>query len=105
MSVQKLTKRGYVSTILWTFGISGAIVFSAAALGRAAININGALIDKPDIAVYLLLPEEEIRSVSLLRESETERHYLAETKDGPKLIILKFGEQEWFVSKVEPLRE
>jgi len=69
------------------------------------MNFNAALTDKPDIAIYLLLPGENIRETKLLRDSGDERHYLAETEEGPKLIILKRGPEEWFVEYVEKLRD
>lgn len=82
-----------------------SIVIAAAALGRATHNFSAALTDKPDVAIYLLLPDEGIRDTTLLRESELERDYLAETKDGPKLIKLRRGDKEWFVSLIEELHE
>lgn len=105
MDITRLSRRGFSHTVLWVLLASVLVVGGAAALGRAAINFNGALTDKPDIAIYLLLPDEGITKVTLLRETETERHYLAETKEGPKLIILKKGEKEWYVSQNEKLRE
>lgn len=81
------------------------VVVGAALLGRATHNFQAALTDKPDVAIYLLLPEEELGITTLLRESETERDYLAETKNGPKLVKLKKGDKEWFVSVVEELHE
>ncbi|MDP7069408.1 MAG: hypothetical protein QF815_02675 [Candidatus Peribacteraceae bacterium] len=81
------------------------VVGVAAGIGRATINIKGALIDKPDIAIYLLLPEEGIGKTTLLREEDDERHYLAETEKGPKLVIMKKGETEWYISSMELLRE
>lgn len=74
-------------------------------LGRAAHNFQAALTQKPDVAIYLLLPDEEIGRTTLLRETETERDYLADTKDGPKLIRLKKGDKVWFVSFTERLHE
>lgn len=81
------------------------VVIAAAALGRATHNFQAALTDKPDVAIYLLLPEEELGNTTLLRESDTERDYLADTKDGPKMIKLKKGETEWYVSLVEELHQ
>tara|TARA_B100000315_G_scaffold207068_1_gene201713 strand:+ start:1117 stop:1404 length:288 start_codon:yes stop_codon:yes gene_type:complete len=79
------------------------IVGMAAGIGRATMNLGAALTEKPDIAIYILLPDEEIGKIEVLREEETERHYMAETKEGPKLIILKMGEKEWYVSHIEKL--
>ena len=91
--------------MFWAVLGSCMIVAVLATLGRATFNFTAALTDKPDIAIYMLLPDEEIGKTTLLREKEGERHYLAETKEGPKLVILKMGEEEWYVSEVEPLRE
>ena len=104
-TVHTLTHRGYRETVLWAAFSCLAIVAGAAAFARASHNFSAALTDKPDLAIYLLLPEEDIGYSALIREQETERDYLAETKDGPKLIKLKMGEKEWFVSRVETLRE
>ena len=105
MDITRLSPRGFSHTVLWVVLASIVVVGGAAALGRATINLDGALTDKPDIAVYLLLPDEGITGVTLLREKENERHYLVQTKDGPKLIILKKGEKEWYVAQEEKLRE
>lgn len=94
------------NTVIVSVVASGIIVASAAGLGRAVHNIQGALSagGKTDIALYLLLPDEGITDVSLLRSGSVERHYLAETKDGPKLVKLVLREGRWAVSHVEPLR-
>ncbi len=92
-------------TVLWSVVACFLIVGAAAALGRSMSNFRAALTDKPDLAIYLLLPEEGIGNTTLLREEETERDYLAETKDGPKIVKLKKGESQWFVSHVENLHE
>jgi hypothetical protein len=81
------------------------IVGVAAALGRTTLNLNAALTDKPDIAIYLLLPEEGIGKTVLLREKDNERDYLAETKTGPKLVRLRKGNKQWYVEDVQALRE
>ena len=103
--VHGLSDNGYRSTVLWAVFCCLSIVAAAASFARASRNFAAALTDKPDLAVYLLLPDEHIGQSTLLREHETERDYLAETKDGPKLVKLKRGEKEWFVSVVEPLHE
>lgn len=103
--IAHLGPRNYRRTAKWALTVSVAIVVAAAALARAAHNFKIALTDKPDIALYLLLPEEEIRTSEVLRESETERDYLAETKDGPKLIKLKKSDGSWHASLIEPLHE
>lgn len=103
--VHTLSHQGYRMTVLWAAFCCLAIVAAASGFARASRNFAAALTEKPDLAVYLLLPEEEIGQSTLLREQDTERDYLAETKDGPKLVKLKKGENEWYVSVVEKLHE
>lgn len=105
MDVHKATRAGMMQSALWAVGISLVIIGIAAGVGRATMNLTSALSKKPDVAIYLLLPEEEITRVEVLRELEDERHYLASTKTGPKVVILKRGEEEWYVSHIEALRE
>jgi len=101
--IHTLSHAGYRQTVLWAAFCCLAIVAAAASFARASHNFAAALTEKPDLAIYLLLPEEEIGQSTLLREQDAERDYLAETKDGPKLIKLKKGEKEWYVSLVETL--
>ncbi|MEI8230920.1 MAG: hypothetical protein WCG83_07350 [Candidatus Peregrinibacteria bacterium] len=105
MDIRRISTYRFFHTILWAVVVCGVVVGAAAFLGRATLNIKAALTDKPDIAIYLLLPDEQIGKTTLLRDLDTERDYLAETKDGPKLIKLKKGEKEWFVLSMEKLRE
>lgn len=90
-------------TVMWSVILCVLIVSAAAALARSAHNFKAALTDKPDLALYLLLPEEEITTSTLLRDGDTERDYLAETKEGPKVIKLKKGPEQWFVANIENL--
>ncbi len=103
--IQSLSRHGYKRTALWSMILCTLIVIAAATLGRAAHNFKAALTEKPDVALYLLLPEEEITHSTLLKEGETQRDYLAETKNGPTLIQLKKGEDVWYVGFVERLHE
>lgn len=100
-----ISHRRFFATVLWTLLLCLLIVIGAAAVARAARNFRIALTEKPDIAIYLLLPEEGIGRTTLLRENEGERDYLAETKDGPKLVRLKKGGSAWYAALVEPLHE
>lgn len=104
MDIRHVSKGRFTSTIVWAIIISASIVALTAGLGRAALNLKGALVNKPDLALYLLLPEEEITTSEILRETADERAYLAETKDGPKLIKLRRGIREWYVAEIEQLR-
>ncbi len=103
MDLRLISRYRFLHTIGWALLLSCLIVAVAATLARATLNLKAALTDKPDIALYLLLPDEGIGSTTLLRAREDERDYLAETKNGPKLVKLKKGEKEWYVILVEPL--
>ena len=105
MDLRLVSRFRFLHTVGWAVLLSCLIVAIAASLARATLNLKAALTDKPDIAIYLLLPEEEIGKTTLLRAREDERDYLAETKEGPKLIKLKKGEKEWYVILVEKLHE
>lgn len=101
--IHSLTRRSFTHTTLWAVAITVLIVVAAATLGRAAHNFDAALVEKPDVAIYLLLEDEKIGQTTLLRESENERDYLAETEDGPKLVRLKKGPEQWYVQFTEAL--
>lgn len=93
-------------TVLWALFLCFSIVICTAMLGRATRNFKAALTDKPDVAIYLLLPDEGLGQTTLLRETETTRDYLAETKDGQKLIKLdKDRDGLWEVATIEALHE
>lgn len=92
-------------TVMWSVMLCVLIVGAAAALARSSHNFKAALTDKPDLAIYLLLPDEGIANTTLLREEENERDYLADTKDGPKIIKLKKGPEQWYVALVENLHQ
>lgn len=103
MHLMDLSHHRFQHTVRWAIVVSAIIVAIASLLARATLNVSAALTDKPDIALYLLLPEEKIGRSSVLREQEKQRDYLAETKDGTKLIILKKGERQWYVASMEKL--
>lgn len=105
MDLSGLSHHRFLSTIGWAIVLSAVIVTIAAFLARATLNLKAALTDKPDLAIYLLLPDEEIGQTTLLREHESERDYLAETKEGPKLVKLRKGEEQWYVAHIEKLHE
>ena len=96
----------YVHTMMWAVLMSALIVALAATIGRATINLRGALTaEDGSLAVMLLLPEEEISEVTLLKASSNTQEFLAETKTGPKVIHLKRGETKWFVQDIVNLHE
>lgn len=101
--IAHVSKRSFSNTVVWAIVLSVIIVGASAALARAAHNFRIALQEKPDIAIYLLLPDEGITKTTVLRQSETERVYLAETKNGPELIKLTRGKDQWYASLVEPM--
>ena len=95
-----------VHTMMWALLLSLLIVGLAATVGRATVTLRGALTaEDGSLAVMLLLPEEEISEVTLVKAGVDTQEFLAETKDGPTLVRLKRGEREWFVLDTVRLRE
>jgi len=102
----RLTSSGHFRHLMVWLLIAGAtVIIMIALLARAQLNLHAALTDKPDLAVMILLPEEGITSVSLLRDLGMERDYLAETNSGPKFIKLRKADGKWHVAEVETLKE
>ncbi len=96
----------YAHTITWALLLCSLIVGVAATIARATINLRGALTaEDASLAVMLLLPDEEISEVTLLRASQNKQELLAETKSGPKLIRMRRGVQQWIVEDKVSLRE
>ena len=104
-NVGNLTMKAYQNAVVWALVLSLSVVIAAAMLGRAARNMQAALVDKPDIAIYFLLEEEHLGKTTLLRVSDDEmqRDYLAETEDGTMLVQLRKGAEQWYVAKTERL--
>lgn len=90
---------------MWSVILCLLIVGAAAALARSAHNFKAALTDKPDLAIYLLLPEEGVTNTTLIKDGDTEKDYLVETKTGPKLIKMKKGPEQWYVAQEENLHQ
>jgi hypothetical protein len=105
MHIQFLSRRRFHHTVSWAVLFSCLIVAVAATLARATLNLAGALVNRPDIAVLLLLPQEDIRDSAMIRETPQERDYLLQTRSGPKLARLHRGVEHWFVAEVVPLHE
>lgn len=105
MEITEISRRRYMGTVGWGLAAALLIVATAAGIGRATMNLESALTDKPDLAIFLLLPDEEIHTVELLEDLGSERRYQVETTTGPKFVILKKGEVEWYVSTIENLHE
>lgn len=104
--IHTLSSRRYGHTVLWSIFLCVAIVCATAMLGRAAHNFKAALTDAPDVAIYLLLPDEKLGNTTLLHanKEDTERAYLAETATGPKLIKIRKN-KEWMIDLIEPLHD
>lgn len=77
---------------------------AAAVLGKAMVNLQAALISKPDVGIYLLLPEMDLGHTELLREQDGERDYYADSKEGPLLVRLRQKEGKWAVWSYDHLR-
>lgn len=105
MDIRDISRHRYSHTMLWAVLLSSLVIAIAATLGRAVANVKAALIDKPDIAVYLLLKDEGITHSVLLRSSAGQRDYLVQTKTGSKVVKLKMGEKEWYVSNIDTMHE
>lgn len=105
MEIHRISRRHYLRTMLLALFVCSLVVGAAALLARGKYNLQAALTEKPDLGLYLLLPDEEITDVELLREGDTERNYLIQTKDGPKYVKLMKGEEEWYVANIEVLHE
>jgi len=105
MHIHLLSQKGYRLRVFWALLLSALIVGVSATLARATLTLSAALVEKPDIAIYLLMEEEGIGRTELLREREDERDYLAETKDGMKFVRLKRGPNQWYVEFEENLHE
>ena len=104
MHIQLLPHHQYLKTVILAIAASMLVVGTAAILGRATLNLRAALTDKPDLAVYMLLEDRKVTHLTILREGETQRDYLIETKDGPELVQLRRGEEKWYVALEERLR-
>jgi hypothetical protein len=96
--------KGFHSTVGIALAMSAIIIIATAGLGRAVHNIQGALTGKPDLAVYLLLPDLNVSSVTLLRGGNTKRDYLVETDEGLKLVVLELKEGKWTLTSTDDLR-
>jgi hypothetical protein len=79
------------------------IVAAAAMLGKAMVNLQAALISKPDVGIYFLLPDMELGETELLRDMGDTRDYYADSKDGPLLVHLHRDRGEWTLAGYERL--
>ena len=91
--------------MVWLLIAGATVIIVISLLARAQLNLHAALTDKPDLAVMILLPEEGITNVSLLRGMELERDYVVETHEGPKFVKLRKTGDKWYIAEMEKLRE
>ena len=103
LDVHKLTDKKYNSTVIWAVGISLFIVAFTSVLARAALNLQAAIIDKPNLAVHTLLEDYAIRDVQLMDDLDLERRYLVETDDGMKFVTLQKKNGKWELKSMEHL--
>ena len=95
----------FTHTVMWGLLLSAIVIVLASLMARSALNLEAAVTNKPDLAVIILLPEENITDVELMRDRGKERDYLVETKDGPKYVKLIKSDGEWRVGEIEQLHE
>lgn len=107
MKLHDLPNARFYRTVLWALLLCAVIVAAAAGLGRAALNFEAAVTEKPDLAIYVLLPDDKISNIELLREEEGRREYLATTPEGAILVDLRFNEEtgHWYVHYKERLHD
>ena len=105
VGIEYVSKGKFTHTFVWGLLFSAAVIILASVMAKSALNLKAAVTDKPDLAVIILLPDEGISNVELMRDRGKERDYLVETKDGPKYVKLIKAGEEWRVSKVERLHE
>ncbi|HLD64151.1 MAG TPA: hypothetical protein VI913_04640 [Candidatus Peribacteraceae bacterium] len=106
LDVHRLSTARFHHTVFWAVIMNVIIIVLAALLGRAALNLKAAITDKPDVAIYLLLPDAGITSAHVLREGKNERDYLAETASGSMFVRLYKGpDRKWSVSETQLLHE
>jgi hypothetical protein len=92
--------------MIWALLSSCLIVAIAATIARATLTLRGALsAEDAGLAVMLLLPEEEISRIDMLRAGMDTQEFLAETKTGPKLIRAQKTDGTWHVQERIQLRE
>jgi|GEM_PF-990112 len=102
MDIGHLSGHKYREVSVWMLLAAAAVVITFSLLARATLNLNAALTEKPDLAVMLLLPEEDITEVELLRDQAQERDYLITTKEeGIKFVKLRKISGEWKVAEIE----
>lgn len=116
MHIQLLSTRRFRHTLIISVLMSALIVAVAASLGRAMINLNAAMTGNSDLAVFLLLQDndKEVTQAILLRERKiepdvTEHDYLVYTaEDGTELVTVRKQEgegHEWHITRDDPLHE
>lgn len=105
MHIADVSKGKHSDITIWAIVAALVFIVFFSLVARASLNLQGALTHKPDLAVYVLLPEEDITEVELLRELNQERDYLLTTKNGMKFAKLRQVDGEWTLATIEDLRD
>ncbi len=105
MDIRHVSPVRFKDATVFALIAGAAVVIVVSLAARANLNLKAAVTDNPDLAIYVLLPEEKIDEIRLLRDQERERDYLVETKEGPKFVKLRKIDGEWRVAEVDSLRE
>lgn len=107
MHISFLSTWRYTHTMAWAVLLSLLIVAVAATIGRATINLRGALTgEDASLAVMMLLPDQEISDLTMLKAGPETQEFLAETKNGPAVIRVIRIDGKWEVDRdIIPLHE
>lgn len=98
MHISFLSTWRYTHTMAWAVLLSLLIVAIAATIGRATMKLRGALTDDDaSLAVMMLLPDEEISDVTMLKAGPDTQEFLAETKNGPAVVRVLRVEGKWTI--------
>lgn len=111
MDLERLTHRGYKTSVIVATVLSAMAVTFAALLGRSVLNVRGALVDaqKPEndvAAIYWAEQKGEIvQSVKHLRKSENTDAFQVTTDTGEYFELLSFDKEKgmWELATFERL--
>ncbi|MFA6259583.1 MAG: hypothetical protein WCX29_03160 [Candidatus Peribacteraceae bacterium] len=104
MDIHHLSQHRFREMSIWMILAATAIIVAFALLARASLNLHAALTDKPDLAMYILMPETRIQKIDLLRDHGKERDYLVTTATGSLFVKLQKSDGKWNIIEQEPLR-
>ncbi len=103
MDFPSLPRLHFAKQLGWTLLVCVIIVIVTAGIARATLNLSAALVEKPDLAVYVLDPT--ITDAQLLRERTDRRDYFVTSPKGHELLKLRKHEGKWEIDEREALRE